>query len=142
MKTHNIVGLILLCFLCIQIGKVSVSPEVKIVREKILYNPEISDSNLLTALYFNEVIYPQIVVAQSRLETANYTSPVSKQYNNIFGLYDSNNNDYYHFNHWTESVEAYKNMVQYKYKGGSYYTFLENLPYAMDTNYTKKLRQF
>jgi len=109
---------------------------------RVLYNPDISDSNLLTALYFNEVIYPQIVVAQSRLETGNYTSPVSKQYNNLFGLYDSNNNDYYKFNHWTESVEAYKNKVQYKYKGGCYYNFLKELPYAMDVRYIFKLKQF
>jgi len=86
------------------------------------------------------VLHPEIVTAQSILETGHYKSRVCIEYNNLFGLYDSKNGDYYKFNTWQESVKGYKNMIQYKYKGGDYYKFLEDIGYASAKNYTSVLR--
>ena len=36
---------------------------------------------------------------------------------------------------WEESVKAYKDYVQYKYKGGNYYDFLNRIGYAEDGSY-------
>ena len=40
------------------------------------------------------------VLAQAVLETGNFSSHVCKEYNNLFGLYDSKRRDYYRFASW------------------------------------------
>lgn len=83
-----------------------------------------------------------IVYAQAVLETGHFTSRVCLEYNNLFGLYDSKNKDYYKFNHWVESIVAYKECIQKKYQPpNNYYTFLEEINYAEDENYTKLLKE-
>jgi flagellum-specific peptidoglycan hydrolase FlgJ len=47
---------------------------------------------------------------------------------------------YHKYNHWTESVEAYKRFQDKKYKGGDYYTFLKKVGYAEDPHYVWKLK--
>ena len=89
--------------------------------------------------YYN-IQYPEIVTAQSILETGHYKSKVCLQYNNLFGLYNSKKRDYYSFNHWTESVKAYYDLVQYRYKGGDYYAWLSKIGYAEDPNYIAKVK--
>lgn len=84
--------------------------------------------------------HPEIVYAQARLESGNFTSSVFKQKNNMLGLYDSYNKTYYSFVHWVDCLRGYKNKVQYKYTGGDYIKFLEELPYAADKSYTRKIR--
>ena len=97
---------------------------------------------LKMALEYYGVKYPDIVYAQAILETGYFTSQQYVKYNNLFGLYNSNKKQYYRFNHWSESVEAYINMVEYKYKDGTdYYHFLKTLPYAEDPQYINKIKQ-
>lgn len=85
--------------------------------------------------------HKKIVLAQSFLETYYFTSNVCKKYNNLFGLYNSYKGDYYRFDRWEDSVLAYKKYIQYRYKSGDYYDFLDRIGYAEDKNYTKKVRQ-
>ena len=59
------------------------------------------------------------VLAQAVLETGNFSSHVCKEYNNLFGLYDSKSRDYYRFASWEDSVVGYKRMIQYRYRGGN-----------------------
>lgn len=99
------------------------------------------ENHLYVVLLYYEIQYPEIVYTQAILETGYFTSRICKEYNNLFGLYNSATQDYYRFNHWSESVVAYKNYIQYKYKGGCYYEFLENIGYAEDPNYIKKLKR-
>lgn len=100
------------------------------------------EEGLIEALEYYEIQYPQIVYAQALLETGHFSSSVCKKYNNLFGLYNSKIKDYYSFEHWSDSVKAYRDFVQYKYKGNTdYYTFLVDLPYAMDPNYIRKIKQ-
>lgn len=99
-----------------------------------------SEEGLIEALDYYNVQYPQIVYAQALLETGHFTSRVCKEYNNLFGLYNSKIKDYYKFDHWSDSVKAYVDFVQYKYKEGDYYYFLINLPYAEDPNYINKIK--
>lgn len=81
-----------------------------------------------------------IVTAQSILETGYYRSYQCRVNNNLFGLYNSYTRDYFKFNHWTESVKAYYDLVQYRYKDGDYYAWLEHIGYAGDTLYVQKLK--
>ena len=80
-----------------------------------------------------------IVLAQALLETGHFSSSVCKEYNNLFGLYDSKNREYFRFNRWEDSVVAYQRMIQYRYKGGNYFQFLKKIGYAEDPRYIVKL---
>lgn len=79
------------------------------------------------------------VLAQAVLETGNFQSHVCKQYNNLFGLYDSRYKDYYRFARWEDSVVGYIKLIQYKYKGGNYLQFLKKVRYAEDPGYIRKV---
>lgn len=102
---------------------------------------QLSILNVQKALEHYNIQYPDIVLAQSILETGYYQSYVCLEYNNLFGLYDSKNKDYYKFNHWSDSIKGYISYVQRKYKPSEdYYTFLQELPYAMDPDYISKIK--
>ena len=100
----------------------------------------LNDKNLMAELKKDNIKHPEIVLAQAKLETGHYTSEVLKTHNNLFGLRKGSR--YRRFRHWTESIKAYKNLVQSKYKGGDYYVFLDKIGYAEDPTYTDKLRYF
>lgn len=79
------------------------------------------------------------VLAQAVLETGWFKSEICRSYNNLFGLYDSKTKDYYHFERWEDSVVGYKKFIQYKYKGGNYFMFLQRIGYAEDPQYISKI---
>jgi uncharacterized FlgJ-related protein len=81
----------------------------------------------------------EIVYAQARLETGNFKSSLFKNNNNLFGFRSSKG--WSKYSHWTESVRAYSRFQKQYYKRGDYYTFLENIGYAKDSNYIKKLKE-
>ena len=94
------------------------------------------------ALQYYEIKHPTIVKAQAILETAHFTSDLCVKNNNLFGLYDSKNKRYYSYNHWWESIEAYKKLIQRKYDNSKYYyMFLEDIKYAKDKEYINKLKE-
>lgn len=95
---------------------------------------------LLFVLIEKEVLFPEIVYAQAILETGNFTSNLCINKNNLFGLYNSKRKEFYSFEKWEDSVDAYKKYIQYKYKGGDYFKFLDSIGYAEDPNYIKKLK--
>ena len=97
--------------------------------------PELSIPNLYKEIIRNGILYPKIVLAQAILETGWFRSSVCKNKHNLFGLTNPHTGKYYEFNHWTESVRAYYTKVQYKYKGGNYLLWLEEIGYAEDPNY-------
>lgn len=103
---------------------------------------ELNEEALFEELVRQEVKYPHIVFAQAMLETGYLSSNVCKNYNNLFGLYNSRTKGYYKFNHWTECIVAYKNMIQYKYGADEeYYSFLKRIGYAEDPKYITKLKK-
>ena len=94
------------------------------------------------ALQYYNIEHPTIVKAQAILETGNFTSNLCIKNNNLFGLYDSKNKRYYSYNHWWESIEAYKKLIQRKYNNSKYYyMFLEDIKYAKDKEYINKLKE-
>ena len=103
---------------------------------------ELNEEALFVELVRQKVKYPHIVFAQAMLETGGFTSDVCKNYNNLFGLYNSRTKDYYKFDHWIESVTAYKDMIQYRYGSDEeYYSFLKRIGYAEDPKYITKLKK-
>ena len=117
-------------------------------KDSPIYNNEKSNSNsneltienLYAALKKHGIKYPKIVLAQAILETGRFRSRVCNENNNLFGLRHSNG--YYVFDHWEESVIAYKNKVQYKHRDNeNYYAFLKRIGYASAKDYIERVRE-
>jgi hypothetical protein len=112
----------------------------------VLEQPEffLSDTITVEGLYkaceYYEIQQPDIVVAQAILETGFFKSDLCLKRHNLFGLFNSRTMDFYSFDHWTESVKAYRDKVQYRYKTGNYYDWLERIGYAEDSLYVSKLK--
>lgn len=100
------------------------------------------EEGLKEALIYYNVDYPDIVYSQAILETGNFKSRVCYEYNNLFGLYNSRKGDYFRFNHWVESVVAYRDMIQggHRYEE-HYYDYLKKIGYAEDKDYSNKVKK-
>ena len=101
--------------------------------------PELTIPNLYKEIIRNGILYPKIVLAQAILETGWFRSSVCRNKHNLFGLTNPRTGKYYEFNHWTESVRAYYTKVQYKYKGGNYLLWLDEIGYAEDPRYVYEI---
>lgn len=124
-----------------------ISPNISMINREYTHQDftEIStlnDTILYYALLHYEVKYPTAVLAQAKLESANFQSSLYKRHNNFLGLYNSRKREYFKFNHWTECVLAYKSMVEYKLKEGEdYYQFLDRIGYASSSNYIDLVKE-
>ena len=96
--------------------------------------------NMYKVCVFYGIKFPEIVTSQAVLESGHFRSNIFKTKNNPFGMYNSSKKDWYSYEHWVYSVKDYKNKIEYKYKGGDYYQFLEDMGYAADENYISKLK--
>lgn len=90
---------------------------------------------------FYGLSHPDIVAAQSVLETGHYRSDLCIKHKNLFGLYDAKRGRYRHYSSWQQSVKAYKQLVGRKYIKGDYYAFLKRIGYAEDPLYCQKLKR-
>lgn len=123
-------------------------PEIKVVLhidnkdiQPDFFN-KLPQEGLMEALEYYEVKHPQIVYAQAVLETGHFKSDLCLNDNNLFGLYDSKKHRYHTFDHWTESVVAYLDYVQHRYKPpNDYYKFLLDIGYAKDPHYINKVKE-
>lgn len=89
-------------------------------------------------LHRQGIPHANIVLAQARLETGNFTSRRCKVDHNLFGI--KHDGKYAEYRHWRESVKDYKKFISSRYKGGNYFVFLERIGYASDKRYTRKLQ--
>jgi len=101
-------------------------------------------NNLFKVMAKYNIKFPKIVAAQSILESGWFSSNLTTQKSNIFGLFDSRKGEYFRFKNWMESVEAYGRLVQKKWNPSidkDYYDFLKRIGYAenMDS-YNAKVR--
>ena len=111
------------------------------VRDGIKPQQELNIRNLVDEMDRCGITNQRYVVAQALLETGYFTSRVCLECNNLFGLRRPSDGSYYEFDRWEESVKAYKDYVQYKYKGGDYLLFLKRIGYAEDPDYIVKVHQ-
>lgn len=101
----------------------------------------LNDSTLYKELQKQGLHHPEIVLAQAKLETGNYSSALCVNSNNLFGLRKSKK-EYYAFDTWQESVVAYADFIQRKYDPPEdYYQFLSRIGYAEDLNYINKVKE-
>lgn len=140
---NAVVIILMIIILCIHSDLPESPPKEMTVKSEqpYFFLTETPNKELVSkALEYYEIQHSDIVLAQSILETGHYRSKLCKENNNLFGLYNSKKKEYFKFTHWTESVEAYKNYIQYKYKGGDYYNFIDSIGYASDSLYIPKLK--
>ena len=88
-------------------------------------------------LHRQGIPHANIVLAQARLETGNFTSRRCKVDKNLFGM--KKGRRYAKYSHWKESVTDYKKRISSRYNGGNYYNFLRRIHYAEDRLYFRKL---
>lgn len=110
----------------------------KEMQQERFRNLELSPDNVYLYCKAVGIKHPEVVIRQFILETGWGKSYVCKKYNNLFGF--RNVNGYMKYSHWTESIESYKRFQDKKYKGGCYYTFLNNIGYAEAENYVEVLK--
>lgn len=102
---------------------------------------KLSKENLYSELVAQEIDYPEIVLAQALLETDNFKSYSCKVRNNLFRLMRKDGT-YMEFDHWTNSVHAYKKYIQkYKEVPNDYYKYLNDLGYAKDSIYIIRVKE-
>jgi flagellum-specific peptidoglycan hydrolase FlgJ len=82
--------------------------------------------------------HPEIVLAQSILETGWYKSHGCTHRKNLFGFYWKGS--YKKWSTWQESIKYYADWQRRHYTGGDYYKFLESVGYASDLKYISKLK--
>ena len=127
---------------CKKEGK-SKPPEI--MEDTLIYKQDFysksPEEGLMDALIYYDIKHPHIVHAQAVIETGNFNSRLCVEDNNLFGLYNSRLRRYHKFDHWVESVEAYKKFIQYRYDSTEdYYRFLQRINYASDPEYINKVK--
>ena len=102
---------------------------------------KLTEENLFNELVAQGVDYPEIVLAQALLVTGNFKSYSCKVRNNLFRLMRKDGT-YMEFDHWTNSVHAYKKYIQkYKEVPNDYYKYLNDLGYAKDSIYIIRVKE-
>lgn len=138
----RIILIILFCFVSMSFHDIEIQQTRTEVQDTSFLHKELSDSTLYLALEYYNIKYPRIVLAQAKLETGNYKSNHCIKKNNLFGLYNSRKKEYFSFEHWTDCIEGYKNMIEYKHKDGEdYYDFLIRIKYATSPNYIDLVKE-
>jgi len=112
-----------------------------------------SELNVYKQLVKIGVAYPDVVLAQAKIETGNFTSKIFKENNNMFGMKlperrqttavgESRNHAKY--TNWIQSIRDYKLWQdQMIHKAPTKHAYLAYLKrnYAQDKNYIKKIKQ-
>lgn len=112
-----------------------------------------SELNVYKQLVRVGVAYPDVVLAQAKIETGNFTSKIFRENNNMFGMKlpyrrqttavgESRNHAKY--TDWIQSIKDYKlwqdEMIHRAPTKRAYLAYLKR-NYAEDKNYIKKIKQ-
>jgi uncharacterized FlgJ-related protein len=112
-----------------------------------------SPSNMLSTMTEMGIVYPDIVMAQARIETAHFTSKIFKENHNLFGMKlpkqrstTAIGEQYNHaeYTSWRQSVIDYKlwqDRVLTKVKSKRAYLKYLNKYYATDKQYVTLIKQ-
>lgn len=110
-----------------------------------------SEMSFKRLLYILEIEHPEIVFIQAQIESGNFTSPIFKEGNNLFGMKVAekrnttaigNIRGHAAYLIWKDSVLDYKLMQEKYAKGKSRKEYLKYLEtYAEDPNYITKIKK-
>ena len=111
---------------------------------------QITLEDIRILLYKYDIQYPEIVLAQIRLETGNLSSRLCKSNKNLLGMKYPKKRDttavgeqfgHAKYKTYSDCIADYALWQKARYKGGDYYTFLKDIGYAQDELYISKLQQ-
>ena len=122
----------------VEVHKDSVRVDTVMAKKIESYAPLLTEVNLKNEIKRNNIPHSNIVLAQAKLETGNFTSKLCTKHNNLFGI--KKGNQYKKYSHWTKCVEDYSKLISKRYRGGDYFAFLDRIGYAGDPNYINKLK--
>lgn len=112
------------------------------IEQSNIIDTTFNEKQLIDLITYLEIKYPEIVLAQAKLESGNFTSNRFKQYNALFGFQTSDTN-IIKYKSWKESVIHYKVWQMKRLKENEdYYDFLIRVKYSEDSSYINKLKQF
>lgn len=112
-----------------------------------------SELNVYKQLVKIGVAYPDVVLAQAKIETGNFTSKIFRENNNMFGMKlpyrrqttaVGENRNHAKYTDWIQSIKDYKlwqdQMIHRAPTKRAYLAYLRR-NYAEDKNYIKKIKQ-
>lgn len=120
-----------------------------------VYVEDISFSREKLIKYIDEIgiQYPKVVLAQAKIESSNFTSPIFRKNNNLFGMKFpkqrettalSINRNHSVYENWKKSVDDYKlwqcNMIHKISSREEYLSYLGR-NYAKDKKYVSRIKQ-
>jgi uncharacterized FlgJ-related protein len=113
----------------------------------------LSENTLLFKMKQIGILYPEIVLAQAKIETGNFTSVIFIENNNLFGMKlpyrrqttaVGENRNHAKYTDWIQSIRDYKlwqdQMIHKAPTKRAYLAYLRR-NYAEDKNYIKKIKQ-
>jgi uncharacterized FlgJ-related protein len=112
-----------------------------------------SPSNMITTMTEIGIVYPDIVMAQARIETAHFTSKIFRENNNLFGMKlprqrsttaIGEQNNHAEYTSWRQSVIDYKlwqDKVLKKVKSRRAYLKYLHKNYAENKQYVKLIKR-
>ena len=126
-------------------------------RDLVIYLDQkyFSEENLIKALKSKNINKPHIVLAQAKLETKHFTSPIFKENHNLFGMKEAKRRPttnlgikrgHAYYDNWESSVEdygyyqAYQGLAKIE-SDEAYYNLLNQRGYAQDPNYIIKVKK-
>lgn len=156
-KFRNVCFGILIClfvsFISVKATLVQMKPKIEYI--KIPIPPKIpgkiNDDSVMNHIKKLKIKYPKIVLAQVKLESANYKSSLFKRNNNLLGFTLANlrpttakyGGKYAKYNNYIECITDYAlfqaSFIKNIRSENEYYTYLHK-HYAVDENYVKKLK--
>lgn len=99
----------------------------------------LSPENYLEVCEFYNIADPELVYAQSCLESGHFTSRKFKTKNNHLGI--KKGKGYASYDNWAMCLKDYSDRVAYKkHKNENHYTFLIRIGYAEDEEYVNKVK--
>ena len=98
-----------------------------------------TEDEVLRELQRQKVPHAEIVLAQARLESGNFTSDLYQMTHNLLGM--KTGEKYTVYKSWRDCIKDYKKRVSSRYTGGSYYDFLKKIGYATDVDYIIKIKK-
>jgi flagellum-specific peptidoglycan hydrolase FlgJ len=96
-----------------------------------------------------DIQYPDIVLAQIRLETGNLSSYLCKENKNLFGMKQPRKREttsigehkgFAVYDSYASCIKDYALWQNSRYQGGDYYSFIQDIGYAEDPEYITKLQ--
>ena len=117
--------------------------------EKDTINTRLNDSVLYNYLVDNNVKQPEIVLTQAKLESANYSSKLYQNKNNLFGMKVAKNREttgcgrkgYQKYECWKDSVRDYIIWQEkIKFLNKDQYLLYLSKHYSKDANYKNKIK--